>query len=60
MGNVLCFAVSGLAQTTTPEWVKRSNANAQILLDVLARFSPESAARFGVEGFDAEITPRIV
>jgi uncharacterized protein (DUF885 family) len=53
---VLSLAVSGFAQTTTPEWVKRSNANAQILLDVLARFSPEGAARLGVEGYDAEIT----
>ncbi len=53
---VVCLAVSAFAQTTTPDWVKRSNANAQILLDVLARFSPEGAARLGVEGFDAEIT----
>ncbi|HSP13380.1 MAG TPA: DUF885 domain-containing protein [Thermoanaerobaculia bacterium] len=52
----LCLAVSAFAETATPEWVKRSNANAQILLDVLARFSPESAARLGVDGYDAEIT----
>ena len=37
---------------TAPAWVARSNQNAQVLLSVLARFGPEGASFFGVEGFD--------
>src|ERR1700682_4652338 len=40
----------------SPECVQRSNQNAALLLNVLARFSPESASRFGVEGHDTDIT----
>ncbi len=43
------------APPSTPEWVTRSNENAKVLLDVMARQSPEAASRFGVEGFDTEI-----
>jgi Bacterial protein of unknown function (DUF885) len=42
--------------TPTPEWVQRSNQNSALLLNVLARFSPESASRFGVEGHDTDVT----
>jgi hypothetical protein len=38
-----------------PEWVQRSNEHSQILLRVLARFSPEEAGRLGVQGFDTEV-----
>ncbi|MDH3253186.1 MAG: DUF885 domain-containing protein, partial [Ignavibacteria bacterium] len=41
--------------STTPAWIERSNSNAQVLLDVMARFNPEYAARLGVEGLDEEI-----
>jgi uncharacterized protein (DUF885 family) len=34
--------------------VQRSNENAKVLLDALARFQPESASALGVEGLDAE------
>jgi uncharacterized protein (DUF885 family) len=37
------------------EWVVRSNENARILLNVQARFSPESAGATGVEGLDEKI-----
>jgi Bacterial protein of unknown function (DUF885) len=37
-------------------WVARSDANARVLLDVQARFGPEGASQFGVEGFDTAIT----
>ena len=36
-------------------WVIRSNENAAILLDIQARFNPEFAGRFGVDGLDEEI-----
>src|SRR5262245_44646187 len=44
------------AQGQEPEWVRRSNENAQILLKVRATFAPESAGRDGVPGLDEEIT----
>jgi hypothetical protein len=43
-------------------WVAQSDAHAQVLIDALSRFSPEAAARFGVEGFDdktLDLGPRI-
>jgi len=36
-------------------WVARSNANATPLLQLIARYAPESAAALGVDGFDTEI-----
>ena len=38
-----------------PAWVQESNRHAQILLDVMVKYSPEGAASFGVEGHDEEI-----
>jgi hypothetical protein len=40
------------ASAATPAWVARSNQNAQVLLEVMARFAPEQAGFFGVQGFD--------
>jgi hypothetical protein len=34
------------------DWIARSNADAQTLLDITARFSPESATDIGVKGYD--------
>ncbi len=36
-------------------WIERSNQNAQLLLDVQARFQPEQAARTGIAGIDDRI-----
>ncbi len=36
-------------------WVEDSNRHARLVLDVLAKFSPEGAARLGVDGLDEEI-----
>jgi len=46
------------AQAAAPEppaWVQESNRHAQILLDVMAKYAPESAASFGVEGHDEQV-----
>src|SRR6187431_2547041 len=43
------------AAPQVPAWVQESNRRAQVLLDVIAKYSPESAASFGVEGHDEEI-----
>lgn len=46
------------AQAAAPQplaWVEESNRHAQVLLDVMAKYSPEGAASLGVEGHDEEI-----
>src|SRR3954467_15608043 len=54
----LSFVASSAAAqpAAVPDWVNRSNQNATILLKVMARFAPEAASRFGVEGHDADVT----
>lgn len=47
---------SPAAASTSKEWVAASNANARILIGVVARLSPESAGRMGVDGLDEAIT----
>ena len=37
-------------------WIAASNRHAQVLLDVLARFAPESAGQFGVTGLDEAVS----
>src|SRR5579864_7384529 len=38
-----------------PAWVQRSNQNATILMTPLARFQPEAAAFFGLDGYDEQV-----
>ena len=38
------------------DWVEKSNENAQIVLEVMSKFSPEGAGRIGVDGLDEEVT----
>ena len=44
------------APTAPTGWIERSNAHAQLLLDVLAKFRPEGAARNGMSGIDDQVT----
>lgn len=37
-------------------WIAASNKNAQILLDVMAKFAPEGAGQSGVSGLDQEVS----
>jgi len=54
-----CLAVLILAAccavADTPAWVAQSNRNAQVLLEIMARYSPESAGQYGVSGLDEQI-----
>ncbi|HXP01864.1 MAG TPA: DUF885 family protein, partial [Luteibacter sp.] len=53
LAAAVTFAIASVhAETAPPAWIARSNADAQALLDVTARFSPESATDIGVKGFD--------
>ena len=49
------FASPGQAQEGGGSWADKSNENAQVLLEVFARFAPESAGQLGVEGLDEQI-----
>lgn len=51
----LLFGSFPLLAAESPDWVAKSNAHAQVLLEVMARYSPEGAVRIGLEGYDAEI-----
>jgi uncharacterized protein (DUF885 family) len=54
----LSAPAANAAQSAAPQppaWVQESNRHAQVLLDVIAKYGPESAASFGVEGHDEEI-----
>lgn len=52
---ITALLVAPWAQGADADWLKQSNRNAQILLDVSARYSPEFATSLGVEGHDAEV-----
>jgi hypothetical protein len=56
LGLLAVALVVAPARAEEADWVAKSNEHAQVVLEVLAEFSPESAASFGVEGLDAEIT----
>jgi uncharacterized protein (DUF885 family) len=52
-GIAACIAT--LAQAAEPAWITESNRHSQTLLDVMARYNPEAASFFGVEGHDGEV-----
>lgn len=51
----LATAGSLHAQTAPASWVERSNAHAKVLLDTIARFSPEFATQVGLPGYDTQV-----
>jgi uncharacterized protein (DUF885 family) len=63
LAAAVTFAVGSLhAEAAQPAWIAKSNADAQLLLDMTARFSPESATDIGVKGYDektADLGPDI-
>jgi uncharacterized protein (DUF885 family) len=64
MQKIFCaLAIAALAAAFAPTagaaeqaWVTRSNDNAKVLLQVIAKYAPESASQLGVDGFDDKIT----
>jgi Bacterial protein of unknown function (DUF885) len=52
---LLLAAGSAVAQPAPPAWVAKSDQNTQLLLEIQARFSPESAGNLGIAGLDEEI-----
>src|SRR5271169_5881131 len=63
-GVVSLILVSALVRAEPPprpaprplaEWVKKSNQNAKIMVELMAKLQPEQASQFGVEGYDDQI-----
>jgi len=52
---VLFVTTSMAAEGSGSDWVAKSDEHAGVVLDVLARFSPEGAGRLGVDGLDEAI-----
>ena len=52
---VLWASITAWAQSP-PAWVAKSNQNSQLLVDILARYSPEQAAQMGAPGLDEQIS----
>lgn len=51
----LTLATAAGLRAEQPAWITQSNANAQVLLDVMAKLAPEFAGRIGVRGYDDKI-----
>jgi uncharacterized protein (DUF885 family) len=56
LSTLLAAALLSPAFAAEPAWVTKSNDNAKVLLNVLAKYSPESASSLGVDGYDEQIT----
>jgi hypothetical protein len=51
--TVFVFGVT--SATAQDDWVQKSNEHAQVVLEAVAKFNPESAGSIGVDGLDEEI-----
>ncbi len=55
LGALAVLAAAPVPAATAETWVERSDANAQVLIDVMARLGPEGAGQLGVPGLDEQI-----
>lgn len=53
---IAVLALTLSAPVTAEDWVEKSNEHAQVVLDVLAKLSPEGAGQLGVDGLDEAIS----
>ncbi|NKF23794.1 DUF885 domain-containing protein [Solimonas marina] len=51
----LMLTMSAARAADAPAWVAESNRNAEVLLKVMAEFSPEDAGSLGVDGYDEQV-----
>ncbi len=56
LGALIVAAFALPAAAAEPAWVTKSNASSKILLNVMAKYSPEGASGLGVDGYDEQIT----
>ena len=55
VGLIASISIAVLSPVQASTWVEKSNEHAQVVLDVLAKLSPEGAGQLGVDGLDEEI-----
>ena len=55
LGGAFLLGTAQAATTDTPAWIAKSNEQAQLLLDVLSKASPEFASSTGIPGFDDKV-----
>ena len=53
---LLLFVTASVWAQSPPAWVQKSNQNAQLLIEIMARYSPEDAAAEGVPGLDEQVS----
>jgi hypothetical protein len=56
MGLLAVTFVLGTAAGEEPGWIAKSNEHAQIVLEVMSKFSPEGAGSLGIDGLDEQIS----
>ena len=54
-GLLAIFVFMGTAIAAEPGWVEKSNQHAQVVLEVMSKFSPEGAGSLGIDGLDEQI-----
>ena len=62
IGLLAVTFIMGTAAGEEPGWVEKSNEHAQIVLEVMSKFSPEGAGSLGIDGLDEQVSdlgPRI-
>jgi len=52
---VVALAITSVTRAAEPEWITESNRQTQVLLEVNARYQPESAADLGLTQYDQQI-----
>src|SRR5580692_9004439 len=53
---LLFLIVAASVWAQPPAWVEKSNQNAQLLIAIMARYSPEDAGAEGVAGLDEQVS----
>lgn len=55
-GLLVMIAIALPALADDADWVEKSNEHAQVVLEVLSKFSPEGAGSIGVDGLDEQVS----
>ena len=56
IGLIAIISIGIMSPVQASTWVEKSNEHAQVVLDLLAKLSPEGAGSLGVDGLDEEIS----
>ncbi len=55
VGALSVLSLTAGSPASAETWIERSDANTQVLLEILARQSPEGASQLGIDGLDEQI-----